>query len=67
MNFVGEENKAQRTKKKLESEPMHNVMAALEILVAPYVENNEERKFRNFIPCTTPQSLAHAHCSSAVQ
>jgi len=46
---------------------MHNVMAALEILVAPSVENNEERKFRNFIPCTTPQSLAHAHCSSAVQ
>jgi len=25
------------------------------------------RKFRNSIPCTTPQSLAEGHCSSAVQ
>jgi len=25
------------------------------------------RKFRNSIPCTMPQSLADAHCSSAVQ
>ena len=25
------------------------------------------RKFRNSIPCTTPQTLADAHCSSAVQ
>jgi len=25
------------------------------------------RKFRNFIPCTMPQSLADGHCSSAVQ
>ena len=31
------------------------------------VDNDEERKFRNSIPCTTPQSLADAHCSSAVQ
>ena len=25
------------------------------------------RKFRSSIPCTTPQSFADAHCSSAVQ
>jgi len=25
------------------------------------------RKFRNSIPCTTPQTLDDAHCSSAVQ
>jgi len=30
-------------------------------------KNDEERKFRNSIPCTTPQSLAEAHCLSAVQ
>jgi len=34
--------------------------------VAPSVENDQERKFHNFIPCTMPQSLADAHCSSAV-
>ena len=51
----------------LECVPMPNVMAALEIYVAPSVENDEEQKFRNSIPCTTPQSLVDAHCSSAVQ
>jgi len=30
-------------------------------------ENDEVRNFRSSIPCTTPQSLADAHCSSAVQ
>jgi len=35
--------------------------------VAASVENDEWRKFRNSIPCTTPQSLDDAHCSSAVQ
>jgi len=35
--------------------------------VAPSVENDEEQKFHNAIPCTMPQSLADAHCSSAVQ
>jgi len=30
---------------------MRNVMAAVGILVAPSVENDEERKFRNSIPC----------------
>jgi len=28
---------------------------------------NDERKFRNSLLCLTPQSLADAHCSSAVQ
>ena len=28
---------------------------------------NQERKFRNSIPCTTPQSLADDRCSSAMQ
>ena len=28
--------------------------------MAPSVENAEERKFRNSIPCTMPQSLADA-------
>jgi len=32
---------------------MPNVMASLGILMAPSVENDEERKFRNYIPCTT--------------
>jgi len=32
---------------------------------AASVENDEERKFHNSIPCTSPQSLAHVHCSSA--
>jgi len=45
---------------------MPNVMAALGIGGAS-VENDEERKFHNSIPCITPQSLAHAHCSSVVQ
>ena len=31
------------------------------------VENDEDQKLRNSIPCTTPQSLADAHSSSAVQ
>jgi len=52
---------------KLECGPMPNVMAALGIQVAPSVENVEDRKFRNSIPCTTPQSLANAHCLSTVQ
>jgi len=51
----------------LECGPMPNVMAALVIQVAPSVENYEEQKFHNSIPCTMPQSLADAHCSSAVQ
>jgi len=51
----------------LECEPMSNVMATLGIQVAPSVENKDERKFRNSIPCTMPQSLAEAHPSSAVQ
>jgi len=46
---------------------MLNVIASLGILMAPSVENDEERKFRNCIPCTMPQSLAHTHSSSAVQ
>ena len=41
---------------------MPNVMAALGIQVAPSVENNEEQKFHNSIPCTMPQSLADSHC-----
>ena len=45
---------------------MLNVMAALGIQVVPSVEN-DERKFHNSIPCTMPQSLADAYCSSAVQ
>jgi len=45
----------------LECVPMLNVMAALED------ENDEERKFHNSIPCTTPQSLPDADCSSAEQ
>ena len=28
---------------------------------------NEERKFRNSLPCPKQQSLAGAHCSSAMQ
>jgi len=31
------------------------------------VENDEQQKFRNSIPCTTLQSLAHAHCSTDMQ
>jgi len=46
---------------------MPNAMAALGILVVPFAENDDERKFRNSISCTMPQSLADAHCSSAVQ
>jgi len=51
----------------LECGPMHNVMATLEIYVTPSVENDEERKFHNSIPCTMLQSLAYTHCWSAVQ
>ena len=32
---------------------------------ACYNENDEERKFRNFIPCTAPQSMADA-CTAPV-
>ena len=32
---------------------MPNVMAAVGIQVPPSVENDEKRKFRNSIPCTT--------------
>jgi len=45
----------------VECGPMPNLMAALPSVGGPL------RKFRNFIPCTTQQSLADAHCSSAVQ
>ena len=31
------------------------------------VENDEQQKFRNSIPCTTLQSLADIRCWSAVQ
>jgi len=41
---------------------MPNVMVAL----FENFENDEEQKFGNSIPCTTPKSLADAHCSSAV-
>jgi len=34
---------------------------------AEYIWWRRLRKFRNSIPCTTPQTLADAHCSSAVQ
>jgi len=44
-----------------------NMMATVEIQLAPSVENAEERTFHNSIPSTTPQSLAHTHCLSAVQ
>jgi len=54
-------------KNKLECGPMSNVMGTLGIQVAPSIENDEEWKFRNSIPCTMPQSLADAHCSSIVQ
>ena len=53
--------------KRLECGPMPYVMAALGIQVTPSVENDEEQKFHNSIPCTMPQSMADAHCSSAVQ
>jgi len=52
--------------KELECGSMPNVMVALGIWVAPSVKNDEERVFRNSIPCTMPQSLANAHCSRAV-
>jgi len=42
---------------------MRNVMAALPNIGGA----NEERKFRNSLPCPTPQSLADAHCWTAVQ
>jgi len=45
----------------LESVPTLTVMAALEN------ENDDERKFRNSIPCTTLQRLPDADCSSAEQ
>ena len=38
---------------------MPYVMAALPNRWSP------RRKFLNSVPCTTPQSLAHVHCSSA--
>jgi len=34
---------------------------------AEYRWRNQKQKFRNFLPCPTQQSLADAHCSSAVQ
>jgi len=37
------------------------------IQVVPSVENDEERKFHNSLPCTMPQRLAHAQCSSALE
>jgi len=40
-----------------------NVMAALRNIFGA----NEEPKFRNSLPCATPQSLADTRCSSAVQ
>jgi len=46
---------------------MPNVMAAVGIYLAPFVDNDEERKFCNSIPCTTSQTLGDARCSSAVQ
>jgi len=42
---------------------MSNMMAAMLNIGG----TNEEQKFRNSLPCPTPQSLANAHCSSAVQ
>jgi len=51
-----------KQKKKLEYGPMLNVMAALPNIGG----SNEERKYRNSPSCPTPQSLADAHCSSAV-
>ena len=42
----------------------YRVMAALPNVGVAY---DEEGKFRNSIPCTTMQSLADAHCLSAVQ
>ena len=48
----------ERSKTLLECGPMPNVIAALP---------RPLRKFRNSIPCTTSQTLADAHCSSAVQ
>jgi len=50
----------------LQCGPMPNVMAALGIQVAPSVENDEERKFHNSIPCTMPQSLADVVTPSAL-
>jgi len=50
----------------VECGPMPNVMAALGLLMTPSFETDEKRTFRNSIPYTTPQSLADAHCSSAV-
>jgi len=51
---------------------MPNVMAALGIYVASSVVNDEERNFRNSIPCRTPESLifcltptARVPCSNA--
>jgi len=46
---------------------MPNMMAAPGIYVAVCVENDEMRKFHNSVPCTMPQILADAHCSSAVK
>jgi len=51
---------------------MPNVMAALEIWVTPSVENDDERKFRNSVPCTTLRHkvwltpTARMPCSNAV-
>jgi len=50
----------------LECGPMPTVMAAQPNIVGALFESSF-RKFRNSIPCTTPQSLADAHCWSAVQ
>jgi len=41
---------------------MPNVMAA-----QPNIGGALCEKFRDSIPCTTPQSLANGRCSSAVQ
>jgi len=45
-----------RGKKELERRPMPNVMTALGIQVVPSVESDgEQRQFRNFVSCITPQ------------
>jgi len=55
--------KYQNFNTKLECGPMPSVMAALRNIGGA----NEKRKFRNSLPCRTPQSLANAHLSSAAQ
>jgi len=61
--FTNQKKCTTQNKHNLQCGPMPNAMAALPNIGGA----NKERKFRNAVPCHTPQTLADAHCSTALQ